>query len=131
MIELKKFIGKTCRSWRALFRGIFNFPIWHTFNWHFTFRLWTILLPIVARKCPFMIGRLNLYNMHGEKNTVTYLRIVSIDNPETFQVLCIVFSRRRIQILWPLIVFSTKKSLKIRKKCIKIYVYLDKWKNQI
>ena len=42
MIELKKFIGKTCRSWRALFRDIIYFSIWHTFNWHFTLPLVSI-----------------------------------------------------------------------------------------
>ena len=64
------------------------------------------------------------------KQFESYLRIVSIDDPETFKVLCIVFSRERIQILWPLIVFSTKKILKIRKKYVKTYVFLDKLTNK-
>ena len=64
------------------------------------------------------------------KQFESYLRIVSIDDPETFKVLCIVFSRERIQILWPLIVFSTKKNLKIRKKYVKTHVFLDKLTNK-
>ena len=58
-LELKKFIEKKYRPWRALYRDIFNFLIWHTFYWPSTYRLWIILLPIFARWCPFMIGRLN------------------------------------------------------------------------
>ena len=75
---------KKCRSWRALFRDIFNFSIWQTFNWYFTFRLWTILLPISVRKCRFMIGSLNWFSH------IIFKKLIKIQ-PANLRIVTLIF----------------------------------------